>query len=269
MLDTSDLIVHLSDGRRMRASVLVVEPELDAALVKIRVEGKKPDEPTGLDLPFFDVGGGGEAAARRRPATGCSGSPTPSRSPCGTSRCPSSAAWCRPYTKMPAGGACSTSRTPATCTSWTPSPTTPAAAGGALTDRKGNLLGVIGREIRNSQTDTWMNYAIPLGAKAEVDGQGQEGDGEPGGVRGEGDAGASTSRCSGSKAAAGPGGYHGIVFVPNVLERTPAYVEDVRPGSPAAKAGAAAGRPGELRGRRADQQHQGVPRVHPADPAGD
>src|SRR5262249_33547281 len=36
---------------------------------------------------------------------------------------------------------------------------------------------------------------------------------------------------------AGEGGYHGIVFVPNILERTPAYVEDVIPGSPAAKAG--------------------------------
>ena len=36
---------------------------------------------------------------------------------------------------------------------------------------------------------------------------------------------------------AGEGGYHGIIFVPNVLERTPAYVEDVVPSSPAAKAG--------------------------------
>ncbi|MCZ2343692.1 MAG: serine protease, partial [Bacteroidales bacterium] len=32
MLDTSELIVHLADGRRMRATVLVVEPELDIAL---------------------------------------------------------------------------------------------------------------------------------------------------------------------------------------------------------------------------------------------
>jgi serine protease Do len=33
------------------------------------------------------------------------------------------------------------------------------------------------------------------------------------------------------------GGYHGIVLVPNVVERTPPYVEEVLPGSPAAKAG--------------------------------
>ncbi len=35
----------------------------------------------------------------------------------------------------------------------------------------------------------------------------------------------------------GQGGYHGIVLVPNVVERTPPYVEEVPPGSPAAKAG--------------------------------
>ena len=35
----------------------------------------------------------------------------------------------------------------------------------------------------------------------------------------------------------GPGGYHGIIFVPDILERTPAYIEDIVPGSPAEKAG--------------------------------
>ena len=35
MLDTQDLRVHLSDGRRFHAKVAVIEPELDAALVKI------------------------------------------------------------------------------------------------------------------------------------------------------------------------------------------------------------------------------------------
>ena len=44
----------------------------------------------------------------------------------------------------------------------------PGAAGGALLDRKGNLLGLIGKEFRNNQTDTWVNYAMPLNTKAEV-----------------------------------------------------------------------------------------------------
>src|SRR6476619_4160357 len=43
--DTPDLRVHLSDGRRCQAKVVVIEPELDSALIKIeKVE----------DLPFFD-----------------------------------------------------------------------------------------------------------------------------------------------------------------------------------------------------------------------
>src|SRR5438105_2997134 len=52
MLDTPDLIVHLWDGRRLSAKVVVTEPELDAALLKIdKVE----------DLPYFDVARAGKA----------------------------------------------------------------------------------------------------------------------------------------------------------------------------------------------------------------
>src|SRR5438270_919782 len=54
MLDTQDLRVHLYDGRRLHAKVLVVEPVLDAALVKI--DDDKLD-----DLPYFDIA---QAAAR-------------------------------------------------------------------------------------------------------------------------------------------------------------------------------------------------------------
>ena len=53
LLDTQDLRVHLYDGRRLHAKVIVAEPELDLALVKIEnVE----------DLPHFDV-----LQAARRP----------------------------------------------------------------------------------------------------------------------------------------------------------------------------------------------------------
>src|SRR5437868_1698749 len=39
------------------------------------------------------------------------------------------------------------------------------------------------------------------------------------------------------KPTSGPSGYHGIILVPDVVERTPPYVEDAEPGSPAEKAG--------------------------------
>ena len=38
----------------------------------------------------------------------------------------------------------------------------PGAAGGALTTRKGELAGLLGKELRNSQNGTWLNYAMPI-----------------------------------------------------------------------------------------------------------
>src|SRR5262249_36561382 len=55
MLDTRDLRVHLPDGRRYHAKVVVLEPQLDIALVKI-------DAKESLDLPYFDI-----AAEAKRP----------------------------------------------------------------------------------------------------------------------------------------------------------------------------------------------------------
>jgi serine protease Do len=125
----------------------------------------------------------------------------------------------------------------------------PGAAGGALLTRKGELLGIIGREVKNTLTETWMNYAIPVGGKVEFkekvtakDKDGNDVEEEktvslamPDFVRlamkGE------YKPVKRPSVIAGQGGFHGIVFVPNVLERTPAFVEDVVPGSPADKAG--------------------------------
>ena len=38
----------------------------------------------------------------------------------------------------------------------------PGAAGGVLTDRQGRLAGMIGKELRNSLDNTWLNFAIPI-----------------------------------------------------------------------------------------------------------
>ena len=42
------------------------------------------------------------------------------------------------------------------------------AAGGVLTDRQGRLLGMLGKELRNSLTNTWLNYAIPAREMAKT-----------------------------------------------------------------------------------------------------
>ncbi|MDB5312299.1 MAG: serine protease [Gemmataceae bacterium] len=244
LLDTSDLVVHLYDGRRLRAEVMVVEPELDAALLRIRVEGKKPGEPTGLDLPYFDF-----AEAVKRPAA------EPGDWILGFTNQFEIALRDEPLTvqrgviaaRTKLSGRVGVFDFPYTGEVYVVDAITnnPGAAGGALTDRKGNLLGIIGREIKNTQTETGINYAIPVGAKVTITVKVKEKDKEEErtltlslpdfvarGMKGEYKP---TRRDPAGRP--GDGGWSGIVFVPNILSRTPAYVEDVIPGSPAAKAG--------------------------------
>src|SRR5262249_28347555 len=111
----------------------------------------------------------------------------------------------------------------------------PGAAGGVITTRKGELLGLVGKELKNTLSETWINYAVPIQAKAEI----RKGDQ----VRTvsimemldkKADYRPVANRDNKEK---GPWAYHGIVLVPNVSETTPPYVDDVLPGSPAARAG--------------------------------
>jgi serine protease Do len=112
----------------------------------------------------------------------------------------------------------------------------PGSGGGALVTRKGELLGIVGKELRNNLTDTWINYAVPVQAKIEVQLQDKkqtvslaefvaktikEGKWNKVEVVNKG----------------GPKGLHGIKLVQDVVERTPPYIDDVQPNSPAAKAG--------------------------------
>ncbi len=121
----------------------------------------------------------------------------------------------------------------------------PGAPGGALTTRDGKLLGVIGREIKNNQTETNLNYAIPVNAAVSVVVKVKEKDVDVEktlnisfpqfvdlGMKGQ-----YKPAPRDKSAVKGEGGYSGLVFVPNILSRTPAYVEAVIPDSPAAKAG--------------------------------
>jgi len=234
-LDTSELIVHLYDGRRMKATVLVVEPELDAALLKIKIEGLKPSDPTGLDLPYFDIplaakrphaepgdwvlafSNQFEIAMRNEPVSVQRGN-------------------VMSYSKL--HGRRGIFDFPYTGEVYVVDAImcNPGSGGGALTDRKGNLLGVIGREIKNALSETWINYAIPLQASVNIkDGDKTVAVSLPDfvtrGMKGE------YKPVQKVNVANGPGGYHGMKFVPNVLERTPPYVDEVIPGSPAAKAG--------------------------------
>lgn len=103
----------------------------------------------------------------------------------------------------------------------------PGAAGGALTNMHGELLGMIGKELRNARNNTWLNYAIPIGELAASIEQIRAGKAPP------------IPKDSPDKRLPNAMnlGAIGIAMLPDILPRTPPFIESVRPGSPADKAG--------------------------------
>lgn len=226
LLDTQELPVHLYDGRRFYARVLVTEPELDAALLKI----DKVD-----DLPYFDIA---QAAKQPVAKAGDWVLAFTNQFQIATRDEPVSIQHgvVAAYSKL--HGRRGIFDAPYTGEVYVLDAITnnPGAGGGALTTRKGELLGLVGKELRNTLTDTWMNYAMPVQARVEI-------------RRGETVASVSLVEFveKGIKGAykpivrekteQGPGGFHGIVLMPDVIERTPPFIEEILPASPAARAG--------------------------------
>ncbi|MGH7202417.1 MAG: S1C family serine protease [Planctomycetaceae bacterium] len=99
------------------------------------------------------------------------------------------------------------------------------AGGGVITTRSGELVGMIGREVRNAETNTWINYAVPATELRDAIRDIIEG--------------VYVARERQPDDEANPRRYDpldfGIVMVPDVIYRTPAYVLQVLPGSPAAE----------------------------------
>lgn len=101
----------------------------------------------------------------------------------------------------------------------------PGAAGGALTTRRGQLVGMLGKELRNSLNNTWLNYAIPIDELRQSVEQIRLGSF------------VAQEQEDPAKPAMGLTPWRlGMILVPDVLQRTPPYVDLVRPGSPAADA---------------------------------
>ena len=101
----------------------------------------------------------------------------------------------------------------------------PGASGGALIDLQGRLVGILGKEIRDEQSGIWLNYALPMDVvKSSVD---------------RILSGNTSIQTSGLKAVAQPHRINdlGITLIPDVLAKTPPYVDQVRDGSVASRAG--------------------------------
>jgi serine protease Do len=227
ILDTRDLRIHMSDGTRYHGKVVAREPVLDVALVKIESGRRNPEIEH-----YFDVF---QAAKRplQEPGTGILA--FSNQFQIATRDEPMSiqrgviAAYSKLYGRI--GIFEATYRGNVYVIDAITN--NPGAGGGVITTRRGELLAMIGKELRNELTNTWINYAIPFNASVEVpDKEGKKMQ-------------VSILDIVTKKEKYKPApevkkevnlAYTGIVLVPNVVERTPPYVEEVVAGSPADKA---------------------------------
>ena len=242
VLDSEEIDCVLDDGRRFEASLVGIDPRREMALLKLEAEG----------LPFAPLDGGSleqglalpgrrEAAAGDQGALGAAGSSTRA----GEALAP-------PGTRVYAlsnlfgvavgdervsvqQGVISATVPLAARRGAYEAPydgdvylldftvNNPGSAGGLLVDVQGQPMGMLGKELRSTTAGIWLNYAIPLaevaasfdallsGRPAETDAMA---DVLPFDTRGL-----------------------GFLLVPDILEKTPPFVEAVIEASPAAAAG--------------------------------
>jgi len=212
VLDTDSITVYLADGRKFEAKLLGADPRLEAAVLKINA----------ADLPYFDL----DRAAKAEVGANVFALSNLFNVALGDEPASVQHGIVSAITNLEARrGAYETPyRGPVYVLD--AKTNNPGSAGGALVDGRGELLAMLGKELRNSMNNTWLNYALPV----------EELRGSVEAIR------------SGKFVARGEAGPNpkpprsltlealGIVLVPDVLARTPPYVEQVRAGSPAEKA---------------------------------
>ncbi|WP_417732127.1 S1C family serine protease [Rosistilla oblonga] len=208
-----DPVVILDDGRRFEAEVVGFEPQLELAVLKIEAG----------DLPYF--------AIREVPLTQA-GQPVLAISNLfniATGREPASVmqGYVAGVAELDARSGVFKSAYQGEVLILDLVANNPGAAGGALVTRAGELVGMLGKELRDARSGAWLNYALPATTLrprllAIVSGEAIV---EP----------PKTELLARDKS-------HnfqtlGLLMVPNVLDQTPAYVDAVVPKSPAAAAG--------------------------------
>ena len=211
VLDTDRVIVVLDDGRRFPAELIGTDPDLDVAVLKIDATG----------LPHFDLADPVPAQPGQRVlclsnmykvATG----DEPVSVQIGVVAALADLSARRGRNPLPFDGEAIILDAVTGVSG---------AGGGAVVDLRGRLLGLLGREVKGQDTNAWLNYATPMSRLAPVIGRIVSGEyvipepDEP------------------PPATAGRPERLGLSLVPNVVPRTPAYIEAIESDSPAAAAG--------------------------------
>lgn len=216
VLDSDELDCVLDDGRRYRATLLGVDPRREVAVLAIEAEelpafvlrsgGGAERVPAGTRIfalsNLFGVAVGDERVSAQH---GVVSAVVPLEARRG--------AYEVPYRGDVYILDCTTNN--------------PGSAGGALVDWRGRLVGMLGKELRSSGSGTWLNYALPIDEVATAYAEIVSGAAPAPGVA--------------SAAVRAGVGFDtmalGVVLVPDLIDRTPPFVESVVAGSPAARAG--------------------------------
>ena len=210
VLDQDWVIVHLSDSRRLRGEVVGVDPLLDIAVLKLDADD--------VTFPYYDL------QSQSMPYEGMQ-----------------LLAFCNLYNVATGdepvsvlhGVLTAVAQLEARRGSFSTryrdevyivdaSINNPGAAGGVVVDLAGQPIGMIGKEVRSQLTGAWLNYALPWDRVAE-------------GVERivSGRLGASIDPASDLPERPATFASLGIRLVPNVVPRTPPYIDVVLPDSPA------------------------------------
>jgi S1-C subfamily serine protease len=213
VLDTDYITVTLDDGRKFQAELIGADPRLEVAVLKIEAQDLphfKMEEAVELQVGdrvlafsnLYGVATGDEPASVQKGIISAK-----------TDLAARRGAYQTPYTGSVYVVDAMTNN--------------PGAAGGALTDRQGRLVAMLGKELRNELSSTWLNYGVPVNELiAAVD------DIMAGKVR-------PRARDETIRRPADPLtlAHLGITPVPAVLPKTPPFVDAVRRNSPAERVG--------------------------------
>lgn len=211
VLDASSVRVVLADGRRADGEVLGADVQLGVALLKIDVE--TPDY-FRLNEPTMATGG-----VRVLALSNCFGVAAGAE--------PLSVQHGVVLARAPLAARRGIYRTPYRGDVYLLDAVTsnPGAAGGAITDFRGRLLGLIGKELRDSRDNTWLNYALPVDVLGPAVDRILSGETSP------------LERAADAVVDAWSLAELGLVLAPEVLDRTPPFVDAVWRDGPAEAAG--------------------------------
>jgi serine protease Do len=218
ILDSDTVSVVLHDGRRFEGKVVGAEPPLDLAVLKIEAEG----------LPCFDLSQSGGAG----PGTRVLGFSNAFKVATGDEPVSVIHGVIAARTTLSARRGAFESPYNGPVLIVDAVTNNAGAAGGVVTTWDGRLVGMIGKELRNTQTNTWLNYVMPASELRETVEQMVQGRFNPR-KQDEDDGGTGAKKRVLRYECAD----FGIVTIPDVVARTPAYIDRILPDSLAETAG--------------------------------